>query len=250
MWAVLFVAVPDVYAGFWQKARGEVPCGDIPRERLMVAVAFGQSNSANFGNTPRRAGPGVYSFYEGRCFRAADPMPGAGGGGGSVWTRLGDEILKSGLYSNVLFASIGVGGTSVSQWRPGGILHNKILATVEQLRKHRLEPTHMLWHQGEADMRRRTNTRQYREMFLEMLGGIRAGGIDAPVYVSVATRMGQKTSPEIQKAQRGLVDVSRNILPGPDTDKLGFQYRYDGVHFSDEGMEVYSAMWLKCLRAR
>src|SRR5438045_2544935 len=41
-------------------ARIEVPMSDLPRQRMMVALAFGQSNSANFGGTPRIAGQGVY----------------------------------------------------------------------------------------------------------------------------------------------------------------------------------------------
>ena len=44
-------------------------------------------------------------------------------------------------------------------------------------------------------------------------------------------------SDAIRSAQSALVNPPAGILPGPDTDALGFADRYDGCHFSTEGLE-------------
>jgi hypothetical protein len=76
-------------------ARPEVPIA-VLRGRVMVALAMGQSNAANSGESPIRAGRGVYNFHEGKLYIARDPLLGGSnnGGGGSVWTRLGPKLLK------------------------------------------------------------------------------------------------------------------------------------------------------------
>jgi hypothetical protein len=90
----------------------------------------------------------------------------------------------------------------------------------------------------------------YREKFAAMLASIRRLGVDAPIYVARATRCA-KTRPagEIGDAQRALADPAAGIFAGPDTDKLGFADRYDGCHFSTEGMERAADMWLEAIGA-
>jgi hypothetical protein len=45
-----------------------------------------------------------------------------------------------------------------------------------------------------------------------------------------------------------VVDARAGILPGPDTDSIGFAERYDGCHFSTEGMEHAARLWLDAIR--
>src|SRR2546425_3481295 len=70
-------------------ARIEVPLSVLPARRIMVALVFGQSNSSNSGQTRRTARERVYNYYQGKLYLAQDPLLGADGDGGSVWTRLG-----------------------------------------------------------------------------------------------------------------------------------------------------------------
>ena len=65
--------------------REEVQLEEIDKSKLMVALAFGQSNSANFGNQLNTSVHNVYNYYQGDLYLAKDHMLGADGKGGSVW---------------------------------------------------------------------------------------------------------------------------------------------------------------------
>lgn len=224
--------------------RAPVPISTLRSKRTMVVLAFGQSNSANFGETPRKAREQVYNFYKGQLYEAQDPLLGAQGIGGSVWTRLGDKLIGSRQYDAVVFVPLGVGGTDIARWKSGGDLHSHVLETIRDLKGQGLPITHLLWHQGEADALLKTSKSAYKSMFLSMLSSIRAQGVAAPIYVSVATRcQKQREDKELREAQQELVDSSHGIYAGPDTDRLGFCYRYDGCHFSDEGLEKFAELW-------
>jgi len=62
----------------------EIPFSSVHAKRVMVALVFGQSNAANFGESPHKAREGVYNFYQGKLYAAQDPLLGADGNGGSV----------------------------------------------------------------------------------------------------------------------------------------------------------------------
>jgi hypothetical protein len=227
--------------------RTEVDIGSIPREGLMVALTFGQSNAANNGETPLDSGPGVFNFYDGKLYRARDPLLGATGRGGSPWTRLGDRLIESGRYRAVVFAPIAVGQTLIRQWVPGGEWHHRIVDTIRDLERAELKISHLLWHQGESDAKQHTSGVEYSDHFASMLESIRLEGVDAPIYVSVATwTRGTHSVGEIADAQRSLVD-HRKILSGPDTDAMGFCGRFDGTHFSTDGLVQVADLWMNAL---
>jgi hypothetical protein len=226
----------------------EVQGLQLQDKKAMVAIVFGQSNSANYGETRKRAKEGVYNFYKGKLYRAEDPLLGATGDQGSVWTRLGDRIIEENLYDEVIFIPIGVGNTSIARWTTGGDLHSRIINAISDVMQSGLKVTHLLWHQGESDVK--TCKQEYKKMFMNILRDIRSRGINAPIYVSIATRCGTSILHEIQEAQAELVDTSSGIYRGPNTDNLGFCYRYDGCHFSDEGLEKCAELWMEKLRAK
>jgi len=217
--------------------------------RVMVALVFGQSNAGNWGENRRVAGPRVFNFFRGRYERARDPLPGANGNGGSVWTRLGDKLIAARLYDRVVFVPASISATEIAQWAPGGLLHEDLLRNVREARQARLVFTHLLWHQGESDAALGTSAEDYQRRFLAMLSAIRALGVDAPVFVAVATRCGQYPPNEaIRAAQLGLVNPALGIFAGPDTDRLGPEYRHDGCHLSDRGLDAHAEMWLQVIR--
>jgi hypothetical protein len=83
-----------------------------------------------------------------------------------------------------------------------------------------------------------------------MLAAIRNFGVSAPVYVARATRCAKvRPSEELQNAQGALVNPTKGVLAGPDLDILGFADRYDGCHFSTEGLERAADLWLAALKA-
>ena len=227
--------------------RTEVPIRSVRSGRVMVALPFGQSNAANSGETRYRSRGRVYNFYGGKLYAARDPLLGATGRGGSVWTRLGDRLVAEGHYDAVVFVPLGVGATGIARWAPGGDLHAKVLGAIREVRGSGLGVTHLLWHQGESDVGT-TGTLAYKTMFLDLLVSIRNEGVDAPIYVSVTTRChNQGADRTIRRAQQELVDPSLGIYAGPDTDKLGRRYRYDRCHFSTEGLDEFADLWLRAL---
>jgi hypothetical protein len=228
--------------------RREVDCQGLAGPSTMVAVAFGQSNAANFGQVRYRTTGSVFSFYHGHCYRAEDPMPGANGGGGSVWSRLGDQLVAGRHYDSVVFIPHAVGGTEIARWIPGGDLHPGLLDALKRARAVGLTPTHLLWHQGETDTAKGTRRDVYKAKFRQMLDSIRAAGIRAPVYVSVASYCYGESSAEVRQAQIELVNRADNILPGPDTDVFaGSEDRYDECHFSESGLLKIRDAWLNSL---
>jgi lysophospholipase L1-like esterase len=214
----------------------------------MVALVFGQSNAANVGESRAEGGGGVFVFHAGKLHPAIDPLPGAAGSSGSVWTRLGRRVVEEDLAEAVVFVPVAVGGTPIARWAPGGDLHPRLLETLESLSSAGVRLTHLLWHKGESDADRDTSPEAYRASFESMLAAIRERGIDAPVLVSVATLCrAHRPNPVIRQAQQDLVDPERGIHRGPDTDALGYAYRYDGCHFSTEGLEAFAEAWLDAL---
>lgn len=218
------------------------------RTRSIVGLILGQSNAANYGETRHHAKPGVWSFDQGRLLPAADPLPGADGSGGSVWTRLGDRLLDSGHYDRVIWASRAIGGSAIAQWVPGGDLYDRIPPTIAQLQAANLAPTHVLWHQGEADAYTwNTPPAQYQQHFRRLVQALRELGVTAPIYICVATRFAELSGHEpLRSAQRELAR-DPGIELGPDTDTLGLEYRYDGAHFSTAGLDRFADLWFRCL---
>ena len=231
-------------------AKQEVDCKSIDLKDTMVILAFGQSNSANHGQTLYKPKHNVFNFYKGKCFIADDPLLGATGVQGSVWSRLGDLIIEEGIYKNVLVASIGVSASPVSRWKQDGDLFARLVRTSNNLDSGSIEITHLMWHQGEQDSSMGTPKEKYKSSFLDMLAGIRKLGITAPMYLSIATRCGGQANREIQQAQFELIDNHADIYTGANTDQLSeMDDRYDHCHFSNAGMKKFANLLLTKIKS-
>ena len=231
-------------------ARAEVSQSQFEqeRQRTMVALVFGQANAANEGESLKLANERVFNVFNGRLFRAEDPLLGSTGQGGSVWTRLGDELIERELYDDVVFVPIAVSRSNMAKWSPGGNLHRKLIERIREAKSMGLTFTHLLWHQGESDTKDKTDKAAYQDAFHAMLDTIRKEGVTAPVYVSVATRCQREgPNPTIQEAQTELVDPLEGVFEGPNTDTLGLEYRFDGCHFTDEGLQRAALLWVEVL---
>jgi hypothetical protein len=227
----------------------EIPCSTLGMRNTMVALTFGQSNSANYGETRYRPARSVYNFYEGKCYKASDPLLGAAGDKGSVWTRLGDMLIDNGLYSHVIFVTIGVGGTSVSRWATNGDLFQRIVKTKNQLDQQNLRLTHLLWHQGERDGKIGTEKDDYKMMLADMLDGIRRLGINVPLYLAITTRCEGPIKMDIHEAQLEIVEERDDVVVGANTDTLSdMDDRYDFCHFSETGLQKHAALWMQSIQ--
>jgi hypothetical protein len=218
------------------------------KPRIMVALVFGQSNAGNWGESRRMAGPRVFYFFRGRFGRAKDPLPGANGEGGSVWTRLGDKLIAAKMYDQVIFVPASIGATEIALWAPDGLLHKDLLRNVRETQQAGYIFTHLFWVQGESDNALNTSQKDYYLRFNSMLAAIRGLGVDAPAYVALATRCGQYApSPSIRQAQIDVRAASPNVFAGPDLDTLDSRWRHDGCHLSNKGLDRFAEMWVESL---
>jgi hypothetical protein len=106
----------------------------------------------------------------------------------------------------------------------------------------------VLWHQGESDANQDSghgiSGEQYR-VFMEKL--IRASrqkaGWEVPWLVAQASYHSEKDPgcDDLRSGQKALWD-SGIAFEGPDTDKLGGEYRA-GVHFNAKGLQAHGQLW-------
>ncbi len=228
-----------------------VTCDSIPTDKLMTTIAFGQSNSTDSGIGQRTIiHPKVFTIKsDGTCAYAQDPLSDTWFAGvGSAWTRLGSRLVNDGIYDAVLLLSVGVSGTGIEKWIPAGDYHYRIQDAISLVQGKDFTITNLLWHQGETDSGIGTTKADYKTMFHQMLNNVRQNEANAPIYVAVATFCGGDSNATIQQAQTELVDPSQDIYAGPNTDSLGSEYRYDGCHFNEIGLERHADLWFDILK--
>lgn len=224
-----------------------------------VFLVAGQSNAANHGDIPYRPKSEVYTlnFMNMRCYLAEDPLSGASGMGGSIWSRLGDQLVEAGVYSKVLFVPLAFGGTFARDWIQGGSMVRRLDLCLSRLYKAvgGIVPlSAVFWQQGEAEA---NHTDMSSEAYVEhiqcLIASFRERFVVAPVFVATAT-LCARDSPvfdnarQIRKGQHDLVMPELGILAGPDLDQVGAGERYDGCHFSDVGLNHCAHLWLGVIR--
>lgn len=221
-----------------------------PGTRLAVLLIAGQSNSANHGETRYQARQDVINFnwFDGKCYQARDPLLGATGYGGSIFGRLADRLVESAHYEAVVVAPIGVNASLVERWAPGGDLNPRWHAALDGLRAKGLEPTHVLWQQGEADAMQGASYQDYLAALDAMIADLRDAQVEAPVYVAVATMCHNPGSDAVRAAQRDAVARIDRVLPGPNTDRFdSLAQRHDGCHFTAAALDRIADAWLDAM---
>ena len=237
----------------WAENYQSVPIEEV--KKGMVIFTFGQSNSANHGwgnYTPKNK---IYNYFNGKLYSSVDPLIGATGNGGSVWNRLADKLIENNYTNQVTIIPIGVGGVEISAWAKGGYLHNKLIETVDLLKKQNITPDCILWHQGESDNISNTSKENYIKMFETIRDVFRSRGIESPIGIAMASyhpyciTEDEGNDSEIRNAQKELAKKYDDVFEGPDTDKLNkLLHRGDGVHFSEIGQEEHAKGWLKAIK--
>jgi hypothetical protein len=220
-------------------------------------LTFGQSNAANSGEEryAARGAVHVFNVFDMRFYRAVDPLPGASHDGGSVWGRVGDKLIDAGTAKSVLIVPIAFGATYIKDWAPGGHHHRRLLFALHRLKLAGIKIDMLCWHQGEADANHTgMSAAEYYRHFHSMLRPVREEGIEAPVYVALATLCEDAPHPfqnraAIRLGQQKVISIRDQVLPGPDTDLIGIEHRRDGCHFSASGQELAAQAWFKAITA-
>lgn len=230
-------------------------------ERTAVLLLLGQSNAGNHGGQrfASRHAAKVVNFYNGSCFVAASPLLGSDGTQGEYWTLLGNLLIETGTFDQVVLAPASISGSLVERWAPGGDLHPAMQETVTGLQKTGYRITHTIWHQGEVDYVVGTSEADYRRRFLSLVDSLRARKIAAPVYVSIASKcleavnggtLTHTADNPVTRAQAKLPDAKAGIRPGVNTDAmLDDLDRHDDCHFGASGEQKAAEAWVKLLKA-
>jgi hypothetical protein len=217
-------------------------------ETTFVIVTLGQSNAANFAAGRYSARHDVVNFnvYDGKCYRAIDPLVGASGDGGNFATRLGDVLIERGFAARVVLAPIGMGNTRIEDWSSGGIFNQRIRVLVRRLFDAGITPDIILWQQGEGNAGDDDpGGRNYTRHLLEVVKTFRNSGIAAPFMIALCTLCGEPhpNAGNARAGQRAAVGAELATFLGPDTDQLGHEYRFDGCHMSESGVLKQAEMW-------
>ncbi|MSO76442.1 MAG: hypothetical protein EXQ87_05965 [Alphaproteobacteria bacterium] len=244
---------PPQDAGFRDTGQREpADCGALAGPGTAVLFTLGQSNAANHGATPHSPSAAVFNFnpFDGRCYRARDPLLGATGTEGSVWSRLATRLVEAGAYERVVIIAIAVEATSVVAWAEGEGRPRIAWAARRARDAGLLPPTHVLWHQGESDAIAGMGAARHHRQLTGVVAAIRGAGIQAPIYVAQASLCGAGSRSEaIRSAQRAVAAGTPGVLPGPDTDTLaGPALRHDGCHFTGAGLDAHAGLWFSAIK--
>ncbi len=214
--------------------------------KKMVAICMGQSNAANHGDVRLTAPQSVTVLGGMELIPASDPLPGASGEGGSVWTRLGTSLVASSVFEEVVFIPIAVDGSAVAEWSPKGKCYPKFADACDRARQAGQEVTHVFWHQGERDTALKSGYDHYLGHLAEIVSAIRTTLPLAKIIICTASYRFGETNKQVRTAQSAICERN-DIVQGPDTDKIGEQWRHDNLHFNADGQQKFSDLLIGCI---
>jgi hypothetical protein len=227
--------------------RRPVSLASIGRNSVVLLV-IGQSNVGNHGSARFISKRPVFNFnpFDSQCYEAADPLLGATGDDGSPLCVLGDLLIENGFAQSIIFCSLAVGGATVASWAPSGSYHQRLIYSLAALKGRGLAPSYVLWHQGEADALYGTKAAAYEEAFRRFANSLRSNSVTGPIFVAGASYFAvpegfSDQQREIRRAQENILSKRDLVLRGPDTDLI--KDRYDGCHFSREGLLKHARAW-------
>jgi Carbohydrate esterase, sialic acid-specific acetylesterase len=218
--------------------------------RTLVAFTFGQSNSANSGSQRYRAATRkVLNYFDGRYFLAEDPLLGAWGVGGGVWTLAANKLVATKAFDQVILLAAGIAATSVQDWTTGGRLNGMLEARLADAKAAGLTVTHFLWHQGEAD-NSDAGVAGYDAAMRPIIALTKRYFPQSKFFVAQATLCTRSPGPNaaLRKVQFDLARIP-GVYAGPNTDDIGFDGRFDDCHMNGIGLEKHAEGWAAALAA-
>lgn len=223
---------------------------EIPVEELMnplVFVTYGQSNSVNSSQMGYQNSDNVFMFLDGKIYQYREPAIGGTGENGSVWGRVGDQLIQNGLAYSVVFVNAGWGGASIQELtyeHQYDFFEKQLRSALDTFGKI----DGVLFHQGETNHKRLLGSSNYERDFLHFVSKIHTI-TNTPIYLSTVSLCQSEPDKGLLGIQDKIIIENEGVLRGPNSDLLSEpKYRLpDYCHFSSEGLDRLSEMWVSSI---
>ena len=214
-----------------------------------IYLTYGQSNSTNSGEFGYFIKNEVFQFLLGETFIYEDPSLGVTGVGGSVWGMVGDKLIDNGIHEQVVFSNCGWGGRKIEELKEGHYFEYLIQNYIGLIKKFG-KVDGILFHQGEFD-NQPEGIKNYYNYFSELINNLKKLGVEIPIYLSRVSLCGEEhpINKKLTDIQNQLISDFDIIKEGPNTDLLSnkLDRLNDYCHFSLEGYDKFSDMWVESL---
>ncbi|WP_289912948.1 sialate O-acetylesterase [Janthinobacterium sp. SUN100] len=220
--------------------------GSLPELRILV---IGQSISSNCNEHVYPAVDNVFQVgKDGAIKIASDPFEWADCNKGSMWMPLGKKLIVGGVARKVIFMPIGVGGTKVTDWQAGGVAFGKFNSAIGLIQAQGIKFDFAFWHQGSSDFG--TDKDLYIQRLSEVIDYVNTKVKVNRWIIAVHSRCGTAYDRNIESAQLAFGNVPKlKRYPGPNTNLLSDEYRFDACHLNEKGQEKMASMWLDSIKA-
>ncbi|MGO7319365.1 sialate O-acetylesterase [Rhizobium ruizarguesonis] len=240
--------------------RIEVARGDIG-PRTAVIVVIGQSLSVNEVPTPYvpvNTNIDQLNIFDGKLYRAKDPLLGLNVSGGAVTDLRGtwmlpmaDKLITAGYFDRVILVPMAVGNTRADQWASEATapyLFNKINVVALRLRDAGLPCTAIMWGQGESDTSAGTSQASYTASLQKIIAEFNHAIPGCPILVAQETYYYGATSAAVLAAQAAVVNGT-TVFAGENVDSIGSGGRYDNTHLNETGADQRATLAVAALMA-
>jgi hypothetical protein len=194
------------------------------------------------------------NLWDGGCYAASDPLVGCAGNLGNMFTQVADKLVTFGIFQRVILLPISMGGTSITNWIPGGDQHEKLFRIVRRMIAAGIPLSALsaiLWQQGETDAANGMSQATYQSNFALMLAPFRALYGNKPWFLAKSTWQNGTQNTAIRAAVDAIVAGGPAIYAGANCDAFNAvpADRYDGTHPSAQGAGSMSSAWVTALDA-
>jgi peptidoglycan/LPS O-acetylase OafA/YrhL len=198
-----------------------------------LVIVLGQSNAASHAESN---GPAerVRVFTTAGCAEVTDPLPRTTGKLASIWSAI-PALVREARGEEIVIAPLAAQNTRIQDWLdPDAGLRPQLEALLAASRASGMPVVALLWQQGEADAQRGTEARHFRDGLLELRRVIDKSGIAAPLVVARSTWCLGRENGGLRRAIAAAAAEGNGLVVGPDTDRLGPEYRV-GCHSQRRG---------------
>lgn len=214
----------------------------------MRILVLGQSISSNCNDHVYGPSPDVYQVSKtGEIKVASDPFDWADCNKGSMWMPLGKKIVESGLARKVVFMPIGVSGSKVEDWQPGGSAFYKLNSALNLALQHGINFDFVFWHQGSSDIG--TEKLTYNSRLNSVIDYVNNKVKVDRWLIAVHSRCAGQYDAGIEAAQISIGSMhEKRQFFGPNTNMLGNEFRTDACHLNKSGQEKMASLWLDSIK--